>query len=278
MTKRRKLKDYNGLKIGFLTVGDRIDTGEGVFWEVICDCGGKSIFPHKDISGRKKSNCGCGIRKSKFLPGGRFGRLTIVGRPKIEKTKHRNIRFYPCKCDCGNEDVVHIRDYNLTSGNTTSCGCVGMESRIIHGMTGTPTYNTWEAMIRRCSPAHKDRFPRYAGRGITVCEKWKTFEGFFEDMGVRPEGHTLDRIDYDGNYNKGNCRWATESVQGYNKPLDPNNTSGKSGVSFYSGSQKWSAEIHVQGEHIRLGMFDSFNEAVQARENAEIKYYGWNKD
>lgn len=96
-------------------------------------------------------------------------------------------------------------------------------------------------------------------------------------MGECPDGLSLDRIDPSGNYEKDNCRWATNSWQGYNKGLDPNNSSGKSGVSWYTQSQKWSAEIHVENQHIRLGMFSNFEDAVKAREEAELKYYGWNK-
>lgn len=132
-------------------------------------------------------------------------------------------------------------------------------------------------MIRRCSPRMKDKFPRYAGRGISVCDSWKKFENFYSDMGDCPEGYSLDRIDYDGNYEPLNCRWTSNSVQGYNKGLDPNNTSGKTGVSFYSNQNKWSAEIHVNNKHIRLGMFENFEDAVKAREEAELKYYGWKK-
>ena len=134
-------------------------------------------------------------------------------------------------------------------------------------------------MKRRCRPDLKELYPYHAGKGITYDPKWETFEGFYEDM---KEGYSdelsLDRIFGDKNYTKDNCRWTNLSVQGYNKGIDPNNTSGKTGVSFYSSQQMWSAEIHCNGKHIRLGMFSNFEDAVKAREAAEIKYYGWNKD
>ena len=86
-----------------------------------------------------------------------------------------------------------------------------------HGMWQTPTYRSWYAMKRRCTNQKYRDFRLYGGRGIKVCDRWKSFENFFADMGVRPEGKTLDRIDNDGNYESGNCRWATPKEQQANR-------------------------------------------------------------
>lgn len=86
-----------------------------------------------------------------------------------------------------------------------------------HGMYGTPTYNSWAAMKQRCYYEKHVEYPRYGARGITVCEAWQTFDGFFKDMGVRPDGMTIDRRDSSGNYEPGNCCWASVSAQANNK-------------------------------------------------------------
>jgi len=89
--------------------------------------------------------------------------------------------------------------------------------RTKHGMFGTQTYNSWHSMKQRCYNENADNYSRYGGRGIKVCAEWQTFAGFFADMGERPVGLTLDRIDNDGDYEPANCRWATRSNQQFNR-------------------------------------------------------------
>lgn len=284
-TKRKySIKDYTGDKIGSLTILCRYelsedDTAITAKWEAVCDCGEICVISHKQVSGRKKTTCGCGIRNPRYLPGNKFNLLTIVREgPKVEYSNGSKVRQVWCSCECGNPELTLVRTSNLTSGNTTSCGCIGRERRRTHGMSNTRTYQIWEGMKRRCRPDLKEMFPHHAGKGVTYCSKWETFEGFYEDMGPAPDDMSLDRIDFDGNYEKSNCRWASSSVQGYNKGIDPNNTSGRTGVSWYSHAGVWSSEIHVDGKHLRLGTFSRFEDAVRAREKAELEYYGWNKE
>lgn len=89
----------------------------------------------------------------------------------------------------------------------------GNTNGFVHGMTGTKTYNSWIAMISRCTRPENDRYHNYGGRGITVCKRWLKFENFYKDMGDRPAGKTLDRKDVNGNYTKSNCRWANPETQ-----------------------------------------------------------------
>lgn len=283
--RKYNLKDLVGREFGFIRVISREDkqeddTRENAKWRVLCACGKQAIYSHKTLTSNKKTNCGCGMRTSKYLPGSKFSMLTIVSAGPVHPSTNKP-RVY-CKCDCGNENLTLVQKNNLISGNTTSCGCVGIANRITHGKSSTRTYQIHEGMLRRCSELNKEDFPYHAGRGIKVCDEWNPklggcFENFFNDMGEAPRGMSLDRIDNNGNYCKDNCRWTTNSIQGYNKGLDPNNSSGKSGVSYYQRNKKWSAEIHVDNEHIRLGMFDLLEDAIKARQKAELEYYGWNK-
>jgi len=148
------------------------------------------------------------------LVGKIFGRLMVISRSN-NSGKHT---MWLCRCNCGVETVVSSN--NLRSGNTRSCGCYRKEyiskKNTIHGMRRTRTYMKWCGMIRRCTNKNTDRYERYMGRGITVCDSWRKFENFFNDMGECPAGLTLGRINNDGNYGPDNCRWETKQQQSYN--------------------------------------------------------------
>ncbi len=155
------------------------------------------------------------------LTGQKFNRWTVI--KYHHKNKYRS-HFWLCKCDCGNQTIV--RGDNLKGGATKSCGCLRKESlqlnphNLKHGHTTndiiSETYTTWQKMNQRCHNPNVSNYKNYGGRGIKVCKKWRKFEGFFQDMGERPPGLTLDRVDNDRDYCKANCKWSTPKEQARN--------------------------------------------------------------
>ncbi len=129
--------------------------------------------------------------------------------------------YVDCFCVCG-KPVNRVKVYALFAGGTASCGCLIREKTaarsITHGMSYSVEYSCWRSMMARCSNPRIAHFKNYGGRGITVCERWHKFENFLEDMGLRPSlGHSIDRIDPNGNYESANCRWATDTEQQRNR-------------------------------------------------------------
>ena len=159
----------------------------------------------------------------KVKSGDTFDRLVVVA---LYKSNNHQERLWVCQCSCGRETTVTT--HRLLSGKTSSCGCkrieriIGCGTNFQHGHTrhrrASPTYTSWGSMKNRCYNQKHDSFPYYGGRGIIVCNRWlHNFKAFLADMGERPEGMTIDRRDSDGNYEPGNCRWATAEQQNNNK-------------------------------------------------------------
>lgn len=160
-----------------------------------------------------------GGRSSGGIVGQRFERLLVIG--DVGKRDSSGSILWECLCDCGN--LRHIRSASLLRGEYRSCGCWTKDRMRetppaqTHGGSNTGTYRTWVVMKRRCTDEGFKDFPHYGGRGIKICSSWlKSFANFLADMGERPEGMTLDRVDSEGDYCKGNCRWATRLTQGNN--------------------------------------------------------------
>jgi hypothetical protein len=171
--------------------------------------------------------------------GDRFGKLTIVKEldEHIYPTGQKRRKF-KCLCDCGNQTITLL--HRLRNKHTMSCGChqkkqaalfceTAFTGKIIHGhairkngkSTNTRTYISWKAMIQRCTNPKVNYYKNYGGREknpIIVCDRWlNSFKNFLKDMGERPEGTSIDRINVDGNYEPSNCRWATDKEQANNK-------------------------------------------------------------
>lgn len=150
-------------------------------------------------------------------PGVKFGRLTVLSTFMLNGWTKAE-----CLCDCGKKTVLRVNA--LRTGGTKSCGCLALERAYAlnfkHGgcchYKVTPEYSTWVAMRQRCSNENMEEYKNYGGRGIKVCDRWSVFEHFLSDMGKKPKGHSIDRIDRNGNYEPSNCKWSTAKQQARN--------------------------------------------------------------
>lgn len=206
------------------------------------------------------------------IVGQKFGRLTAIGFSHTVMYGKSAWAHWLFVCDCGVSKVINLA--NVRRGLTKSCGCLSVEIAIArsttHGSASggkfTGSYQSWRCMKERFSRP----LPRY--EGVTVCERWLVFENFLNDMGERPDGMTLDRIDGSKGYSKDNCRWATPSLQAHNQKKRRNTTSSFRGVSKHK--KKWQASISRGYEKIHLGSFSTEIAAAAAYNQAATKIYG----
>lgn len=214
----------------------------------------------------------------------KYGRLTTIKEvePYVSPSGKSKSRQYECECECGNRIIVSIKA--LRNGNTKSCGCFAKDI-IIKRNKGNSKYGEythhkhfkrWKGMIERCYyEVHKD-YHNYGGRGIKVCEEWKNhpkkFIEWIENESNYKRGLTLDRINVNGDYEPGNCRFVNNTTQSLNRNISKNNKSGYPGVSKHKN--KWRARINVNGKRKSLGVFPTKDEAIESRKNAELEYYG----
>lgn len=228
---RSDMKDITGERFGKLVAQSYSRSADGtIFWTCRCDCGGqRSVRRPSLVTGRTRS-CGCLARerpqnKRDELTGERFGRLVVT---TFSHAGRGGLSYWLCRCDCGNDHVV--RGSTLRYGTVVSCGCYNKEVtaarsalRATHGRyrknaPDDPTFSSWKSMHRRCAAkpgSHHHEY--YVARGISVCERWSSFDAFLEDMGPRPLGKTLDRVNGALGYAPENCRWATPKEQANNR-------------------------------------------------------------
>jgi hypothetical protein len=197
-------------------------------WSCRCVCGTKRDVSATTLRDGTSRSCGCLQRPPNTtqvidLTGRQFGKLLVVERASSRAGS--NYAWWTVHCSCGKR--YDVSGAHLRAGQR-SCGCT-KPKRSIHGHTAidprfpdrdrhSPTYRTWQAMISRCTRSSCSQWPRYGGRGINVCKRWRKFANFLTDMGERPLGKTLDRYpNRDGGYKPSNCRWATLQEQAQNR-------------------------------------------------------------
>jgi predicted SprT family Zn-dependent metalloprotease len=189
------------------------DEKSNKYYSCKCECGFVKI--HRSSTLRAGDSLQCkkcrmaSLNKTIDLIGKKFGLWTVLSKYKNDS---RNEWLYLCRCDCGLERG--ISGSSLKSKNTTRCNRCRVKT---HGMSSTSTFRIWTGILRRCLNKNFKNYKYYGGRGIKVCKRWLKFENFYKDMGERPLNLQIDRIDNDGHYEPGNCRWVTSRVNNLNK-------------------------------------------------------------
>lgn len=198
--------------------------------------------------------------------GQRYERLVVVERAPNRSDRDTNARWL-CQCDCGNTSIAYGQD--LQRGKVKSCGCLNAERIKRHGKATSYVYGVWKQMIQRCENPKNPAYHNYGGRGISVCEEWHDFEAFFSDMGDRPKGYSIDRIENDKGYSKENCKWSTMSEQ-------LNNTRRNRMVTLNGRTQtmeQWSQETGI-GWHTLRQRIDRLGWPVELALTTPVKVKG----
>lgn len=272
---------YGSLEVLRRSGSDKYPSGRSKpMWDCLCDCGNTARVSGQSLRAGTTKSCGC-LRESIKVDwtGAKQGKLEVLSRYHGEP--HANGRTpirWNCLCECGSEIV--LSSTALREGSS-SCGC-GYKRRPKNPDTvnrvESPTHITWRSMIDRCYNPSREAYKYYGALGVTVCERWKTYENFLEDMGERPDGMTLNRVKGAKEYSPENCEWATRSVQAYDQRIRETNKSGVTGVCWDKRVGKWEAYISVNKKKVSLGFYNTIKDASEVRSEAELEYYGFNKD
>jgi hypothetical protein len=182
------------------------------------------------------------------MAGQRFGKLEVVEFAGLDKW---NYLVWKCRCDCGRDTLVVQAMLLRKRNGVRSCGCAKIDAlkhRAKHGMSASPEFRIWAAMWTRCTNPRQSHWMKYGGRGITICERWKSFANFYADMGPKPSPeHSIDRRDNNKGYEPSNCRWATQVEQ-------MNNTSRSAKVEYLGRVEtitKWAEILGINYSSLR---------------------------
>lgn len=192
------------------------------------------------------------------LTGQTFGRWTVTGRTGSTAF---GAAKWACVCECGNKK--NIGSQTLRTGGSKSCGCYNVDvhreicivRNTSHGMARSDEHNTWVNMRQRCENPNNNGYHKYGARGITVCERWKSFEHFFADMGKRPtKKHSIDRINSLNGYSPDNCRWATAKQQQNNRTNNLKITYLGETLTAPDWSKKYGMSIETIRQRLKRGL------------------------
>lgn len=244
---RKRRSDYiemTGNIYGRLTVMENAGSSQ---WWCDCECGQRKLVSGSALRGGRTLSCGClqdenrRGDKARDISGETYGRLTVIRREGTADSEHP---LWLCECECGNTCLIKG---GKIGKEVNSCGCLRAPVRASSDGLGYghPLFQCWSGAKSRCLDVHDPKYHRYGGRGITMCDRWlNSFRYFVEDMGDRPAGASLDRVDNDGNYEPGNCRWATPLEQNQNRSNSRKN-------------KKWASAPLVEDKNAQCDYFNS---------------------